>query len=80
MYYALVHKKTQKRVDFGNKAELIRWIEQHGSLLTAKTARFWYLYRTQKTPFNFCNRILSSYLCTLFEYIVKHNLLNYGRK
>lgn len=80
MYYALVHKKTQKRIDLGNKSELIRWIKQHRFSLNQKVASEWLVYRTQKTPFNFCNRILSAYLYTLYEFMSNNKLLNYGKK
>lgn len=80
MYYALVHSKSGKRYDFGNKSELVRWIIQHKSFLTPYVCLQWFLYRTEKTPYNFCNRLLCGYICTLMEYIVKHKLLNYGKK
>lgn len=80
MYYALYQIKINKRVDFGNKSELLRWIDQHKSVLNDVNSQFWYLYRTEKSPFNFCNRTLCAYICTLQEYIVKHKLLNHGKK
>lgn len=79
MYYALVHV-SGKRVDFCNKSELLRWITQHSCMLNRFVTLKWYLYRTEKTPFNFCNRVLSSCICSLHYYMSKNKLFDYGKK
>ena len=78
MYYALVHV-SGKRVDFGNKSELTRWILQHRSTLNRANTLTWYLYRTEKTPYKFCNRLLSSCICSL-NYYMSNKKLFYNEK
>lgn len=83
MYYALVHKKTHKRIDLSSKSELIRWIEQHRFSLNQKVASEWHVYRTdrtEKSEYNFCRRLLSPYLYTLYEFMSNNKLLNYAKK
>lgn len=80
MYYALVHKKTHKRIDLGSKSEFIRWIKQHRFSLNQKVASEWLVYRTEKSEYNRCRRLLSQYLYTLYEFMSNNKLLNYGKK
>ena len=79
MYYALVHV-SGKRFDFSSKSELNFWIAQHSSLLNRVNTLKWYLYRTKKTPFKFCNRVLSSCICSLNYYMSNNKLFDYGKK
>lgn len=71
--------RRMKRIDFESVSELKDFCRRNAAFLSEHSAKQWDLYKTKPTGFSFCRPLADTYKCTLYEYIVKHQLINYEK-
>ena len=79
MHYVIVNQKTLKQFYFGNKQELHDWINLYSFMLTKKYSCMLYLHRSEKSDYPPYRRVIGYKISTLYEYIVKHKLIEYEK-
>lgn len=79
MYLCIINRR-EKRIDFESVSELNDFCRRNAAFLSEQFAKQWFLFNTKPTGYFSCRIPADTYKCTLYDYIVKHQLINYEKE